>query len=348
MPKYSFIVPVYNCGRYIVPCVESLLVQTVRDFEILLIDDGTPDDGGAVCEEYAEKYDCIRSFHKENGGAASARNYGIERAEGAYLLFIDGDDTIESDTLERIDAALSENPVDLVIFGMSFDHYEKRDVPERTEKLSAAHPGLHDKLFYRDNFTALFHDNALSSACNKVFSAHVLRETGLCAREDMTLYEDLEFVLRYFVHVKQFYCIDDALYHYRIDASVFGHKRAYRLDKLQENLGLLAQTMLDQDPAPSGAADLTANLYMQLLIRHLLVTKYRKAELEPVFQYCEDRELCRAMGMGASLGAEEGLLWNILCSRDAGKLLSWLNRKRIKIAIRRTVKQTLRVLGLYR
>lgn len=348
MPKYSLIVPVYNCGRYLVPCVESLLTQTVRDFEILLIDDDTPDDGGAVCDEYANKCECIRAFHKENGGAASSRNYGIDRAEGEYLLFIDGDDTIEPDTLERIDAALSENPADLVIFGMSFDYYEKRDVPERTEKLSAAHPGLYDKLFYRDNFKALFHDNALSSACNKVFSARVLRETGLRAREDMTLYEDLEFVLRYFEHVKRFYCIDDALYHYRIDASVFGHKRAHRLDKLQENLRLLAQTILDQDPALSGAADLTANLYMQLLVRHLLVTKYRKVELAPVFQYCEDRELCRAMEMGASLGAEEGLLWDMLCSRDAGRLLSWMNRKRTKIAFRRTVKQFLRVLGLYR
>lgn len=348
MPKYSFIVPVYNCGPCLIPCVESLLEQTVRDFEILLIDDGTPDDCGAVCDELAAKYGCIRAFHKENGGAASARNYGIDRAAGEYLLFIDGDDTIEPDTLARIEAVFAGNTADLVIFGMAFDYYEKHDVPEWVEHLSIKHQGLQLKSFYTDQFKSLFDDNALSSACNKVFSARILQETGLRAREDMTLYEDLEFVLRYFDHVQQFYCIDAALYHYRIDAANFGHKRAHQLPRMQENLRLLAGTMLDQQPLPVGAADLMAGLYMQLLLRHLLVTKYQKKELEPVFVYCEDSGFRRAMEMDADLGGQESLLWEMIRSRDAGRLLSWLNRKRARIAMRRIAKKALKMLGLRR
>lgn len=348
MPKFSFIVPVYNCAEFLTLCVESLLAQTVRDFEILLIDDGTPDNGGQVCDEYAQKHECIRTFHKDNGGAASARNYGIDRAAGEYLLFIDGDDTIEPDTLARIETALSESPVDLLIFGMSFDYYEKADAVERVEHLSVKQHGLYPNAFFTDHFRNLFEDNALSSACNKVFSARILRESGLRSREDMTLYEDLEFVLRYFAHVKNFYCIDAALYHYRIDAASFGHKRAHQLDKIRQNLGALAQTMLNQEPLPSGAADLMANLYMQLLVRHLLVTKYRKYELEPVYRYCEDGGLCRALEMGANLSGQEALLWDMIRSRDEKRLLSWLNKKRAKAALRKTIKQTLKFLGLRR
>ena len=348
MPKYSFIVPVYNCGKYLVPCVESLLAQTQQDFEILLIDDGTPDNGGAVCDDYAERYECIRAFHKENGGAASARNYGIDRAAGEYLIFIDGDDTIEPDTLARIESAMLDRPADLLIFGMSFDYYKKQNVPERTEKLSVRHHGLYPKEFYLSHFRALFDDNALSSACNKVFSTRILRENGLRSREDMTLYEDLEFVLRYFAHVESFFCMSQALYHYRIDAANFGHKRAHRLENVQMNLDLLEQTMLHQEPVPSGAADLMANLYMQLLIRHLLVTKYRKNELEPVYRYCEASGLGRTLEMGARLGSQETQLWELIRSRNAGGLLSRLNRKRAKIALRKTIKQAMRWIGLRR
>lgn len=348
MPKYSFIVPVYNCGKYLVPCVESLLAQTFRDFEILLIDDGTPDNGGVLCEEYAAKYPCIHVFHKENGGAASARNYGIDRARGDYLLFIDGDDTIEADTLARIEKVYAEAPGALVIFGISFDYYEKRRVPERIEQLSIRHRGSCSKQFYAENFTTLFDDNALSSACNKVFSARILRDTGLRFRADMTLYEDLEFVLQYFAYVNDFYCIDEALYHYRIDAATFGHKRVHQLDKMRENLRLLAQTMLTQEPVPAGAADLMANLYMQFLLRHLLVTRYRKVDLEPVYRYCEDSGLCQALEMGATFRGQEAILWERLSIRDAKGLLSWLNQKRAKTALRKSVKQVLKILGLRR
>lgn len=348
MPKYSFIVPVYNCGPYLNPCVKSLLNQTFRDFEILLVDDGTPDDGGVICDELAKKNDCVRAFHKENGGAASARNFGIDRAAGEYLLFIDGDDTIELDTLERIEAVLAAGLVDLVIFGMSFDYFEKRNIPERVEQLSVKHPGLHSKAFYTEHFRAMFDDNALSSACNKVFSSRILRESGLYARADMTLYEDLEFVLRYFEHVELFYCIDAALYHYRIDAANFGHKRAHQLTGMQENLRLLAGTMLAQDPMPDGTADLMANLYLQFLLRHLLVTKYRKKELTHVFAYCEDRGFRRALEMGATLDRQENLLWEMIKSRDAGGLLSWLNQKRARTALRRIAKHALKMLGLRR
>lgn len=347
MPKYSVIVPVYNCGPYLKHCVDSLLGQTYPDFEILLVDDGSTDGSGALCDELAEAHSCIRTFHKENGGAASARNFGLDRAEGKYILFIDGDDTIESDTLVRIDEVVVSYPCDMVIFGLAFDYYAGKDTPERIEHLSVGHQGILPAGFFTTHFKELFDDNALSSACNKVFSAEMIRKAGLRFRENMTMYEDLEFVLRCFCCVDAFYCLALPLYHYRINAANFGHKRVHQLSKLRDNLHCLAETVLTMEPLPTGAADRMGNLYMQLLLRHLLVTKYQKKELDAVYSYCEDTLLRLALEMGATLGQQEGLLLEMIDNRDGSRLLTWLRKKRALTVLRKAVKQALKALGLY-
>ena len=93
-PKISIIVPVYNVEQYLRRCIDSILNQSFTDFELLLIDDGSKDKSGAICDEYADKDDRIRVFHKENGGVSSARNVGLDNARGEWLAFIDGDDEI--------------------------------------------------------------------------------------------------------------------------------------------------------------------------------------------------------------------------------------------------------------
>ena len=345
MPKYSFIVPVYNSGPYLEPCVSSLLAQTCQDFEILLIDDGSTDGSGAVCDRLGETHPQIRVFHKENGGAASARNYGIDRAEGEFLLFIDGDDTVEPETLEKIDRA---GNCDLVIFGMAFDYYEGGSLPVRTEFLSTAYPGIHDRAWFLGNFRTLFEDNALSSACNKVFPAVKLQDSGLRFREDMTLYEDLEFVLRYLEHTECVVCLDAALYHYRIEAAKFGHKRVHELTALGKNLHNLFATLLAMEPLPEGAADLAASLHMQLLVRHLLVTRYPRSGLEPVRDYCREPEFRRALELGGTLKGQDAQLLAMLDNREDRKLLAWIRKKKTIILLRKTAKRVLKAMGLRR
>ena len=125
MVKYSFIVPVYNCEAYLKECVESILNQSGDySFEVILVDDGAQDRSGQIADELAEKHPQVRAFHNENGGAASARNYGIEKAAGEYLLFIDGDDTVDASLLETVDSHLEISQQPLVIYGMSFDYYK--------------------------------------------------------------------------------------------------------------------------------------------------------------------------------------------------------------------------------
>ncbi|HFU5892253.1 TPA: glycosyltransferase family 2 protein, partial [Enterococcus faecium] len=92
MCEISIIVPIYNVEQYLRKCVDSILAQTFTDFEVILVDDGSPDNSGAICDEYAKLDSRVRVIHKENGGLSDARNAGIEIAKGKYLGFVDSDD----------------------------------------------------------------------------------------------------------------------------------------------------------------------------------------------------------------------------------------------------------------
>jgi len=97
MPKISIIVPVYNVEKYIHRCIDSILHQTFKDFELILVDDGSLDNSGKICDEYAKEDDRIKVIHKENGGLSDARNVGLDIAQGEYIAFVDSDDWIEKD-----------------------------------------------------------------------------------------------------------------------------------------------------------------------------------------------------------------------------------------------------------
>ena len=107
-PLISVIVPVYNTKDYLVRCVDSICAQTYRNLELLLVDDGSTDGTGRLCEELAEKDSRIRVFHQENGGSSSARNLGIRNAAGGYLGFVDSDDYIEPDMYEKLLRVMTE------------------------------------------------------------------------------------------------------------------------------------------------------------------------------------------------------------------------------------------------
>lgn len=113
MPAVSIIVPVYNVEHYLDRCVASLVKQTFQNIEIILVDDGSPDDSGKMCDRWAEKDERIKVIHKQNGGLSDARNCGIEAAHGEYLAFIDSDDWIDEDMIEVLYNALIQNGADI-------------------------------------------------------------------------------------------------------------------------------------------------------------------------------------------------------------------------------------------
>lgn len=114
----SVIVPVYNVEKYLARCVDSIINQTYKDYELLLIDDGSTDNSGVICDQYAKSDNRIRVFHKKNGGLSDARNYGLDRVNGEYITFIDSDDFVGADYLSYLYTMITERKADISIVSM--------------------------------------------------------------------------------------------------------------------------------------------------------------------------------------------------------------------------------------
>lgn len=126
MVFFSVIVPVYKVEDYLERCIKSILQQTYKDFELILVDDGSPDNCGIMCDEFAKKDDRIIVIHQENAGLSAARNAGLAIARGKYILFVDSDDWIlESTTIKLADIINKKNP-DIIVFGYS-NIYENKE-----------------------------------------------------------------------------------------------------------------------------------------------------------------------------------------------------------------------------
>ena len=214
--KFSFIIPVYNCGQYLNKFICEIESVNLHNYEIILLDDGSTDHSGNICDEIAEKSEKICSFHQKNQGVSSARNHGLQAASGDYVSFFDADDDIEPEKmyelLRRIEK--EETVIDIAFFGMAFDYYYKGKMYRR-EKMIAPLQGVQDEKGWLHRLEALFHSNSLSSACNKVFRREFLIEHGLYLSEDMFIYEDLEYSLRCMSFCNNILFEPEVIYYYR-------------------------------------------------------------------------------------------------------------------------------------
>ena len=235
-PKVSVIVPVYKAEKYLRKCVDSILAQTFRDFEVLLVDDGSPDKSGEICDEYARKDPRVRVFHKENGGVSSARNKGIDEARGGWLVFIDSDDWITVDYLEGLAAHAKEgalyvckgyysNPKGSELwqyFGISNENVGK-SVQEQLEKAEEFH--------------------VTNSPWIKLFSADVVRRNKIRFDERISLGEDHVFVLDYLLCNPDIQVIPETGYRLVRYGNSLSLSSIY---KPSENLILYAQLSLEK------------------------------------------------------------------------------------------------------
>ncbi len=132
MPKISIIVPVYNCEKYISNCINSILEQSFKDFELILVDDGSSDRSFEICESFAKKDNRVRAIHQPNSGVSRARNRGLDEAQGEYIGFVDGDDCIDKEMYEQLYKNLADNNADISICGI-VNYFIKKD--GTTEKI---------------------------------------------------------------------------------------------------------------------------------------------------------------------------------------------------------------------
>lgn len=190
----SVIVPVYNAEKYIRRCVDSILVQTFNDFELLLIDDGSTDSSGSICEEYAVLDNRVRVFHKVNGGVSSARNLGLENAFGEWVSFIDSDDYVSSTYIQDLYSQINDT-VELVI---SFSVSVFRDKYSQMTYL--------DKLISRKNFELLITEYDLdwrTSPWAKLYKRSVIATNGMRFNISLPIAEDLVFLYEYLLYIEQ-------------------------------------------------------------------------------------------------------------------------------------------------
>ena len=172
--KYSVIIPVYNVEKYINRCVKSILSQRYNDLEIILIDNGSEDSSGILCDNYAERYSNITSYHIPNGGVSSARNFGLAKAQGEFICFVDADDYLVGNLFSDMENKL-DSELDMLVF--SYYNSIEKNISEtaRSEKILPIE-GKKD----RNQFIALFTDLLLSdmmyTVWNKIYRREFLKE----------------------------------------------------------------------------------------------------------------------------------------------------------------------------
>ena len=182
MPVISVIVPVYNAEKYLRECLDSIVNQTYKNIEIILVDDGSTDGSGAICDEYADKDVRIKVYHIPNGGVSNARNLGIDNANGEYLMFVDSDDEVSRDCIEKLYCAIEYKEQDLVI-GNFCDVYENRKIIQH-ENLSII-GNLQDDYA---NIRIL-----LQGPWGKLYRSEILKKNKIRFRVDISLTEDQIF-----------------------------------------------------------------------------------------------------------------------------------------------------------
>lgn len=224
MPQISVIVPVYKVEAYLPACVESILAQTERDFELLLVDDGSPDNCPALCDDYAARDHRVRVIHKPNGGVSSARNAGLDQALGEYVVFIDSDDYVDADYLSNLlrchlAAAAPEKTLtvtDYQPFSPKGD--ETREFPRAfSVELSGSEASEASAQAFRD---LIFGFRLFPPYC-KLYRRDLIEEERLRFDREIRSAEDFDFNMRYLRHVEAVSYEPIPSYHYRIDYKTY-------------------------------------------------------------------------------------------------------------------------------
>lgn len=206
--KLSIIIPVYNCEEYIEECINSVIKQEINNnYEIILVDDGSSDNSGRICDEYAEKYFFISTIHKKNGGASSARNLGIKHSRGEYLMFIDSDDFIYCKAnLQDIINSLKKD-----ITQYRYLHYY--DSFNKYTSMNKAY--YYDGITYNDFLNYGVQNSTFSiSPCDKIVRRSIIVDNNIFFTEGIVA-EDIDWSFRVYMHATTIDYIDDEVYAYR-------------------------------------------------------------------------------------------------------------------------------------
>jgi glycosyltransferase involved in cell wall biosynthesis len=248
--KLSVIIPVYNAAAYLDRCMENLVEQSMAstDYEIILVDDGSPDDSGDICENYSGSYNFITTIHQENAGPAAARNAGLDLATGEYVAFIDPDDIVEKMYLEVAYAQAVHFGSDIVIF----DAYRERVKGDETETEKWSHApysfnttsredimSMQRQILYpymaaRVDGVTMDKHVPLAAPWDKVYRRSFLVAKGLRFPEELRVLDDMCFNFEAFGEAHSISYIPTFLYHYRVEETSITN--SYKADRPQQDM----------------------------------------------------------------------------------------------------------------
>ncbi len=232
MDKVSIIVPVYNVNvDYFDICIESLIGQDYENFEIIIVDDGSNKEIADICDTYSKKYDFIFSFHKKNEGVSIARNYGISKSTGKWLLFVDADDWMEKDAISNLINGSSNKEI---IYSRCFINDDKPDFGEFENK-EYTNKEIIEYMFYQSKLLYLF----IECPWGKMYLKEAICKNDINFTKGIPKGEDMLFNFDYLRAISEIGCIDDYTYHYRKnDESV---TRKYDANYIEKDKILLAE-----------------------------------------------------------------------------------------------------------
>ena len=236
--KVSVIIPIYNTGKYLPECVESVRNQTLKEIEIILVDDESPDNAPQLCDEYAKQDERIKVVHKKNGGLGYARNSGLDVATGEFVSFIDSDDFIAPDMMQTLYDVARHYDADEVRSGTIFYNKGKKAIRRDVEQTTVYKGKDEVKSFVFDLLAPLPEEvrdvKYMMSVCLSLHSRKVIEDNKVrFTSERQTLSEDLIFDLDLLPKMNCIVCIPDCFYHYRMNPASLTH--TFSMEKYKKN-----------------------------------------------------------------------------------------------------------------
>ena len=204
MRKFSIIIPVYNTEKYLEKCISSVINQKYKNFEVILIDDGSKDNSGAICDEYAKKDNKVKVIHQINAGVSTARNVGIKNAKGKYIIFLDSDDSLNGESLTRLNGIIEKNEeIDCILYNVDG---EFKDGMYKEEKLKSL-------------IVQLIITEKINPPWNKVYKRNIIEENNIVFDKNIQIGEDLLFSITYLSYANNICILNEELYNYTVDNS---------------------------------------------------------------------------------------------------------------------------------